>query len=469
MTRLFLAAALASLFLLFAGCREDASIASSDLIFLQQEINSTTWTEYGTRYTEHLDTLYVNQGEKVLFSAYYALSGRSIPTDSAVNLFDSHYWKIGESITRASSFEYQFDSVGHHLCILHTIDFSGDTLKDTVHIFTGTPLDITLVTPPQQSSVEPLSKDFVELNWVVSGIDPWEKSECTVYAAVAEDIELSRYSRWIDILDSVNFLVANDCKTGVQLKGPLISEKWLEANDIDLKDSSLTIYWGVKARVYTENGFEELSSDVSVFNTLLLAGDSSIIQVKPTYESLVAGTKISTQIVLVSDLGDTLKRITYDNPNEPLSIKVLPQSGLHILAYETKRTDYTVKPVVIDVPERTKIRLTDSFHFTDKIPPKAAPVKTSLVPTDSVRFYFMDDGSGISSSQKKFVIADYDTVNAVYEAPILSFANPCRRECKIRIPISDNARNRNAELFWAFKPDKDSLRITGPFISKEEP
>jgi len=80
----------------------------------------------------------------------------------------------------------------------------------------------------------------------------------------------------------------------------------------------------------------------------------------------------------------------------------------------------------------------------------------------------MDSGSGINPTQKKFVIADFDTVTVTYESNILSFANPCRKDCQIRIPVPDNARNRNSELFWRMEPDKDSLRITGPFVQTED-
>jgi hypothetical protein len=166
-------------------------------------------------------------------------------------------------------------------------------------------------------------------------------------------------------------------------------------------------------------------------------------------------------------MGDTLKTVNYDTVGEVLNINVQPQSGLHIYTYETLQTDYEARSLVLDVPERTLIRLADSIIFKDNIPPKASPVKTSLALTDSVRFYFMDNGSGINPTQKKFIVADFDTINVVYESSILSFANPCRRECQIRIPIPDNARNRNADIFWKLQPGKDSLRITGPFILEE--
>lgn len=458
------------LFLLLAGCRDDALVSSTDLQFLQQGIIVNYSTDDYVHHTEQAaDTLYINRGQNILFKSAYALNGQYISMDSAINLYDAHYWVIEGDTINTTSFEYDFDSAGYYPCILNTIDFSGDTLKDTAHIFVGTPLEISLVTPPLQSSVEALSEDYLELNWKISGIDPWEKSSCTVYAAVSEDIPLSQYTHWIDILDSVSSLSANDCKSGIQLKGPLISEVWLEKYGIDLKDSSLTVYWGVKARVYTESGYEEYASAVSAFNTLFLEGDSSVIQIKPTYENLVAGTDISTQIILTNALGDTLKKITYDTPEEPLNIKVMPQSNLHIYAFETLRTDYEAAPVTINVPERSKIRLADSIVFTDKVPPKAVPVKTALSIDDSIQFYFMDNGSGISSTQKKFIIADYDTVSVQYNSSILSFANPCRRECNLKVPIPDNARNRNTELFWTLKFYRDSMYLSGPFAPKEEP
>ena len=457
------------LLLLLTSCRDDALISSRDLQSLQQGILSTTWTENYIRHTKQVDTLYINQGETVLFTAEYALNGETVSQDSANNLYDSHHWEIEGDTIGASSVEYQFDSVGYYLCMLRTVDFAGDTLKDTVHIFVGTPLRISLVAPPLQSSIDPLSGDYIELNWDVSGIDPWEQSECIIYTAISENISISPSTQWIDILDSVSPLASNDCKNGIRLKGPLISEQWLKYYKINLRDSSLVIYWGVRASAYTNNGFQEVATDASAFNTLFLGGDSSVIQIKPTYAGLVSGSAISTRIVLVNTLGDTLKSISYDTLEKNLNIKVKPQSGLRIYAYETKQTDYEAIPITIDVPARTKINLTDSIVFTDKVPPRAAPVKTAFAPTDSVKFYFMDNGSGISQTQKKFVVADYDTVSAMYGNSIISFVNPCRRECKLKIPIPDNAKNRNTELYWRLEPGKDSLRIFGPFVPKEEP
>lgn len=150
MTRLFSAFALASLILLLAGCREDALISRTDIQFLQQGILVSFWNdeEHFVRHTEILDTLYINQDETVIFTSVYALNGNTISSDSALNLYSSHYWVLeGDSINN-TSFEYTFDSIGYRIGILNTIDYTGDTLKDTIHIFVGTPLSITLVTPP---------------------------------------------------------------------------------------------------------------------------------------------------------------------------------------------------------------------------------------------------------------------------------------------------------------------------------
>ena len=470
MNKIFSAITLTCLFLLLAGCREDAQISRTDIQFLQQGILVTTSSneDFYTRHTEQLDTLYINQGERVIFTAGYALNGNSIPSDSALNLYAYHFWELEGDSINATSFEHTFDSVGYRIGILNTIDYTGDTLKDTIHIFVGTPLNITLVAPAPDMSIDPLADDYVELNWDISGIDPWEKSFCAAFAVVAEGVTMSQNTKWLDILDSLDDLSENDCKTGMRLKGPLISPQWLQKYGIDPKDSSLTVYWGVKAYASTDYGFEEHTSDVSSFNTLFIGKKNSVIQIKPIYEGITAGTEISAKIVLVSALGDTIKTVAYKKVNEPQNIVVSPQSGLHIYAYETLLNDYEAKPLVIDVPESSKIRLGDSIVFTDKIPPKASPVKNALALTDSIKFYFMDNGSGISPSQKTFVIADFDTVYAAYESPVLSFANPCRKECEIRIPIPDNVRNRNSEVFWKLTPGRDSLLITGPFVQMED-
>ena len=470
MNKHFFVITLVGLFLLLAGCREDAQISRTDIQFLQQGIQVSFWNdeERFIRHTEMLDTLYINQGETVIFTSVYALNGNTIPSDSAMNLYAYHYWVLEGNSINATSFEHTFDSTGYYIGTLSTIDYTGDTLKDTIHIFVGTPLTISLVTPPPNAGIEPLSNEYIELNWDISGLDPWEKSSCTVYAAVTEGVALSKNTHWLDILDSVSVLSEGDCKNGVRLKGPLISEKWLQTNGLNLKDTSLMVYWGVKATAYNDFGYVEQAKDASSFSTLFLGRKNSIIHVNPVYEGLTPGTKISAKFILISALGDTIKTVSHNKANEPLNINALPQSGLHIYPYESKLTDYEAEPIVIDVPERTMIRLADSIVFTDKIPPKTSPVKTSLSLTDSVRFYFMDNGSGINPTQKKFIIADFDTVNVIYESDILSFANPCRRECKIRIPIPDNAKNRNSDLFWKLEPGKDSLQITGPFVQTED-
>ena len=259
MTRLFFAFALTSLFLLLAGCREDAVISRANIQFLQQRILVTTWSdkEHYIRQTEQLDTLYINQNEQANFTAAYAINGSTISSDSAMNLYSSHFWQIEDKTINSTFFEYSFDSVGYHICVLNTIDYTGDTLRDTLHIFVGTPLRISLITPPSDVSVEPLSNDYIELNWDISGIDPWEESSCAVYAAVAEGVPLSRNTHWLDILDYVSALSYSDCKGGIRLKGPLISAQWLENSGLDLKDTSLTIYWGVKATTTTNSGIEE--------------------------------------------------------------------------------------------------------------------------------------------------------------------------------------------------------------------
>ena len=481
MTRRILCATLAITLLVLCACREDSLISPSDIQVLHQYVSVRPHEWESTLYRPtSSDSVYIEKNFTYIFTANYFVDGHEISNDSAISLYNSHYWILENDTFNTIYISHSFDSVGYYPCVFSTIDYSGDTLKDTTHIFVGTPLFIRLTTPNEASGVEPLSDDYIELNWNISGIDSWEKASCALYATVAEQTALNHDSLewfrnfitspqnlWLDILDSVEPISINDCKNGMRLKGPLISEKWLRKKRIDLSDSSLTVYWGVKATAYTENGFEEHASDISSFNTLFLYVDSSVIQIEPNYENLATGTNVSTRIILVSALGDTLNKITYDTPGTPLNVKVKPQTGLKIYAYETLQTDYIADPIVLDIPKRTKIRLTDSLTFTDKIPPKAAPAKTSFALGDSIRFFLMDNGSGIGSAQKKFIVADFDTVSAVYEAPILTFANPCRRECKIRIPITDNAKNSNEKLFWTMFPGRDSIRITGPFIQTE--
>ena len=121
MTRLFFGAALACLFLLFTGCREDAVISRTDIQFLQQGILVTHWSDedHYSKYTEQLDTLYINQGEQVVFSAGYAINGSTISSDSAMNLYSSHYWELECESINSTTIESRFDSVGYRIVVLN--------------------------------------------------------------------------------------------------------------------------------------------------------------------------------------------------------------------------------------------------------------------------------------------------------------------------------------------------------------
>ena len=64
MAKPFFVFALACFFLILAGCREDAVISRTNIQFLQQGILVTHWSDedHYSKYTEQLDTLYINQG-----------------------------------------------------------------------------------------------------------------------------------------------------------------------------------------------------------------------------------------------------------------------------------------------------------------------------------------------------------------------------------------------------------------------
>lgn len=401
--------------------------------------------------------VYIDVDESVKFWAGYTLDGHFISTESAPDYYLNHLWTIGDESYNISAFRYEADSSGHLLGSLQTVDFLGDTLLNRFDIYINSPISIDLKFPDNGfNQVDPLSDDGVELRWDIDGKDPWEHSTCNIFASLSAD------SVWNSELGEV------DCSKEISINLPILSDtEWLKKHKVNLQDSSITLYWGVVAKNLAHDGFAEIdTSDIFRFSTLYTAGDSAKLVIPINYKDLSPSKTAVTLITLTNFKGDTIAQLKDSSVQTEIVTKVSSQTGLQIFAEAATFPDFRADPISIDVPKRAKIVL-DTIQFQDKEPPQIAAFKNVFAQNEPLKFYALDQGVGINDKKLTVMIYPDTTVtrtNITYEAPFITFPNPCRDSCDFRISLFDNERNPSPAVQWHVKSEKDSVYLSGPFI-----
>ncbi len=400
-------------------------------------------------YTVPSSTVYLDTNESVKFWAVYSLDGMYLTPDNAEAHYLNHSWTIDNETYNVSPLRYSFPAPGYHRGILRTVDLFGDTLQDTLNIFVNTPISIRAVAPINgYNQVDPASKSEIELNWELSGVDSWETARCFIYASFdAEEI-------WNENIGEVN------CFHGAQLLGTYISKGLLEKISTGFEpDTSVTVYWGVKASLTTDQGFiERDSTDVFRFSTRYIRTDKSRIDIPIVYEDL-RDTNIHTLVVITNVQGDTLT--TLENFKAPTTLHAVidAQTGIRISITDLKKTEYRTNGITLNVLSGTQVLL-DTVKFQDKTQPQVAQLTPSKDQRDTVIFYALDNGSGINP-QRIVVTANSDTLEYIYEEPFIKFRNTCASSCKVRISVEDYARNQNPRLYWKLNSESNSAE--GPY------
>lgn len=460
-----------SIILSILGCGEDSLITRGSQQTFSQHIFvvPTASTGLPYHYQNPRPIVYLDLDDDMRLWAGYAVNGEFLTPDSASNLFISHFWtlnKLGstEQISfNVNSFRYIFDQVGAYRAILQTIDLFNDTLQDTVLIYVNSPLSIKSLSPINgYNLVDPNSEDGIFLQWDTEGIDDWEESICEVYAS------LNKKTVWD------NLLGISDCSGNVLMSMPILNDDaWLQKKNINLNDSSLTFYWGIKVTTFTEDGFEEAdSTEIFHFSTLFSEGDSAKLVLPIRYNGLNGSVEANTVITLINFNGDTVKTIHNNDQIATLEVSVPPQVGLKVIAQELSRTEYVADTIILDIPKRAKI-VSDTIEFNDFVPPQIAPLKNSFNADENIKFYILDNGAGINS---KRISINIETDNNTTSIPIsltedifISFNNDvCPKSCKISFSISDNAHNSLPNTHWILNHKDGIAVITGPFSEEEE-
>jgi len=147
-------------------------------------------------------------------------------------------------------------------------------------------------------------------------------------------------------------------------------------------------------------------------------------------------------------------------------LNVPPQSGIKVLVKEKKLYEFAAESAFVDL-NPSSINVLDTMVLKDLISPERWPVQTRILDGDSIRFYWMDNGSGINTT-KTFVIFDGDTLDYKLDNAIISFKHSCLKSSKVQIEGKDYAGNSTSSLYWEIKrsaSSEDSLYIEGPKVS----
>lgn len=454
------AAALAAMFSV-SGCGEDNLVSESSTPILRQHIfvlpDRISGQPYN--YSTPTNTIYLDTNETVKFWAVYSINGAYISSDTADHHFLSHSWTIEGEEYNISPLRFSFKTPGYKLGILQTVDQFLDTLRDTLHIFVNSPIGLSLIAPVNgYNQAKPDDDSEVEIRWSINGLDPWEAFSCHVYAS------FNKNDVWRRDLGSVN------CLEDARFIGPFLTDSIMrQLAKHPEQDTSVTIYWGMTAKFYTADGFEETdTTEIFHFSTLFLHEDSSVISIPVIYEDQHSGA-LYTRVVITNNQGDTLHIEDRQTNPSIVRVKVTPQSGIRIYAQELNRTEFVAEPDTINA--LPGVLITDSIRFLDKTQPQVSPrtkvisatqTNSGAITNDTIYFYALDDGSGINP-HKIFVTMNNDTIPHLYQDPFIKFKTPCEIACKIRVYVEDYAHNASPRVYWKFDPTETNPTFTGPF------
>jgi len=457
MTSISRTAPLLAFVLALMACGDSHMVKDSDLQTLDQHIFVIPdyFSGQPYNYAQPTSVVYLDTNEAVKFWAGYSLNGTYLTTELSEDYYLSHSWIIDGEEYNISPLRYKFTKPGIRTAILETVDYLYDTLRDTVSIFVNTPVSINALFPVDgYNQVSPLPNSEQEIHWSLTGIDPWEDTRCNIY------FSYTREEVWDNHLGTVN------CDGHVTIVGSFLGDSLTQyIQKHPERDTSVSIYWGVKVASFTDDGFEERDSTaIFHFTTRYIHGDSAKITIPVYYENFHNASPY-TRITLTNSEGDTLSLLTGRSNKTTYSVNVAAQTDIHIYVEDLSKLEYQPQSLVTSASAGTQTIL-DTIRLKDIIQPQVAILDEVPKTSDSLVFYALDNGSGINPL-KILALKDGDTLDVVYEEPFIKFENTCIGECVVRVIAEDYAHNSSPNVFWKVS-NKDFLYITGPYTDMGE-
>lgn len=448
---------LAIIFSQIISC-SDAEIISSDTPKLSQSIFIVPETYLGEPYIQYAssENFYVDINKKFKICGIYAIDSEYISNDQATSYYNSHKLTIDNNEANTSSLYYTFDKAGVHKISFETIDILGDTLTSHANVYVNTPVAVSLQSPPNHyNQVDGNNATGLELSWNVYGIDPWESSICIVYASYYQDKVWERP------------LGETECTESVDLMGRLNLDINEYGDSINHSINNSTIYWGVRAITKNDRGnIEQIFSDVFSFSTTLENNNLAIIEVPVACMNSQYPEKSQLKGAFISATGDTLAKFSKIKTNTVIRQTLSPQSNIKIVVCDSTLTEYGCNSMTVNLPPSTKT-VTDTLFLQDKIKPNMVPSTTELPTTAQIKFFLLDNGSGVNAS-KIIATMNEDTLQTTFDDYILSIPNTCKKECDLSIYAEDYAKNKVPNVHWRIKVNKAITNIEGPYAKTED-
>ena len=228
-------------------------------------------------------------------------------------------------------------------------------------------------------------------------------------------------------------------------------------------DSAVTFYWGVIATNYGGQNFTETdTTPIYSFSTKFKDADSASLVLPIVYSDFWGMDSIETLITIVGNAGDTLATFTKTNYNAPVTMKVVPQSGLRIFATEKKRSEYKAQSLSVDILAPAKYTL-DTMTFVDRTSPLVEPTAATFDSSGYISFIAVDNGSGINMTRIN-VISGGDTLSSIYEDNIIKFKRPLFFDHTfIKVSVQDHSKNSSADAYWELKLSGTKILVSGPY------
>ena len=427
------------------GCGDDA-LFDQDVSTISQQIyvvpERFTGEPYTFGYQPH--PIYLEVDQVVKFWATYIVDDHYLPTDNYDEYIAGKSWDVDGEYFNINSFRYSFSEPGHKIVTLKSVDLANDTIVEKLDVYVNTPISVDINYPADGfNMVDPLSEDGVELSWNVSGKDDWESSSCTIY------ISYDKNTVW------KNPQARGSCNEPGTLLGPL-------GKNVS-GDSAVTFYWGVIATNYGGQNFTETdTTPIYSFSTKFKDADSASLVLPIVYFDFWGMDSIETLITIVGNAGDTLATFTKTNYNAPVTMKVVPQSGLRIFATEKKRSEYKAQSLSVDILAPAKYTL-DTMTFVDRTPPLVEPTAATFDSSGYISFIAVDNGSGINMTRIN-VISGGDTLSSIYEDNIIKFKRPLFFDHTfIKVSVQDHSKNSSADAYWELKLSGTKILVSGPY------
>jgi hypothetical protein len=437
---------------IFFACGEDTRVSTGDMPLLTQAIHVIPETYFGASYLQFAPVRYktIDQETSMHFVAGYSLNDSTIDPDHAIDYIISATWIINEKSLVNTEIDHTFSEAGTYDVILNTIDYLQDTLRDTVTLRVSSKASIEAVSPADgYNLLNPLDSLGIALSWKVAGIDTWETATCLLYAARTPNV-------WSSFIDTVN------CNKPYTIKGPFFT-----GDSSALQDSSLIFYWGVKLHIDEVANLNNVdSSAVRSFRTALVGSSSAHIDVPVMHKSISYLLSPEYQVSLINTAGDTVQQQTITKT--PLTVRfssVPAQPGLKVFIKEKKLTEFASESLYVDAMP-SSYNVMDTIILKDPVSPERWPVQTEFSTSDSIKFYIMDNGSGINTN-KTFVILNGDTLTYRINNAVIAFLPSCSKACTLYIEGKDYAGNATSSVYWKLNVHGDSLSLTGPIAITE--